>query len=77
MKAGFSFIGLNLNIIIQEKTPARFMDYALKTRSIKNIETLKLCCCLPSEENFWLRAWLPLLVFIKILWFVVDVIYLI
>jgi len=40
MKADFSFVSLNLNTIVQEKTPetcARFMDDALKTGSVKNI----------------------------------------
>jgi len=39
MNADFVFVGWNLNTYVQEKTPehARFMDDALKTRSIKNI----------------------------------------
>jgi len=35
------------------------MDDALKTKSIKNIQMLKLGCCFPQpEQNIWLRAWL-------------------
>jgi len=42
MKATFLFAGLNLNTIVQETTTdnARFVDDALKTRSIKKFE----CC---------------------------------
>ena len=39
MKADFLFVGLNLNTIFRRKRQKheRFMDDALKTRSIKNI----------------------------------------
>jgi len=39
MKADVLFVGLNLNTYVQEKRQkhARFMDDALKTRSMKNI----------------------------------------
>jgi len=38
MKSNFLFVSLKLNTIVQEKRQkhARFMDYALKTLSIKN-----------------------------------------
>ena len=43
MKICFSLAGLNLNTVVQEKTPdnAHFMDDVLKTKGIKylNVET--------------------------------------
>ena len=53
------------------------MKDAMKTRTIKNIKMLKPGSCLPPLLKFWLRAWLPLLVFTKILWFAFDLIYVI
>jgi len=58
MKADFIFVGVNVNIIIQKKTPekAHFMDEGLKIKGIKyfNVETRLLFA--PSYQNFWLRA---------------------
>jgi len=37
MKADFLFVGLNLNTLVQKKTPETCTLYALNTSSIKNI----------------------------------------
>jgi len=50
MQADFLSVGLYLNTIVQEESARKMyilMDDVLETRSIKNIEMLKLGCCLP------------------------------
>jgi len=51
MKADFLFVGTQLFRRKRQKH-ARFMENALKTRSIKNISVLQLGCSLPPNKIF-------------------------
>ena len=73
------FVVLNLNTIVQGKTPETSISWMMlsKQGALKIFKCWNSVIVCPPYYNFWLRAWLPLLVFTKILWFVFDLNYVI